>query len=385
MEITSVSAKPIEVPVDVPLRDEQSHMPLVFTEVETTEGISGYGLTSGKYWWSAVASLVNDELGPAIEGKNPIETEAISAMLWDGFNPRSQTGAFSHALSSIDIALWDIKGKKFDEPVWRLLGGDQNPAECYITFGLHEYTEEELVELASDLVDEGHTRLKMHAYDEEDELNIPKSAARIGAVREAIGEDAHLMIDANHKYSIDQALDLCRRIEEHNLTWFEEPIKGNNVDLLRELRERTNIPISAGQHEGSLLRHRELIGNRAINISQPNVVYVGGYTEGKKVAGLAASHNLNIANGGGYPHHNAHLHAGVSNGTWIEFHRKFWAAGEAIYNDPYSPEENQVHLPDTPGLGLEPDFDAIESFETDSISPPSRSFRTGAREQINRW
>jgi L-alanine-DL-glutamate epimerase-like enolase superfamily enzyme len=305
-------------------------------------------------------------------------------MLWDAFNPRSQTGAFNEALSSIDIALWDIKGKQLGEPVWRLLGGDRNPVECYVTFGLHEYTEAELVELAADLVDEGHTRLKMHAYDEEDELDVVRSAERIGAVREAIGEDAHLMVDANHKYSVAQALDLCRRVEEYNLTWFEEPVRGNDAEHLRELRNRTQSPIVAGQHEGNRFRHRALIENGAIDICQPNVAHVGGYTEGKLVAALAASFNLDIANGGAYPHHNAHLQAGVPNGTWVEYHREHWAAGDRIYEDPYTPDGNQVELPETPGLGLVPDLDAIDEFETESPSPPSRSFRTGSREQITR-
>lgn len=384
MEITDVHARTIDVPVDVPLREEPSYQTLVFTEVETDEGISGYGLTGGGYWWSGITSLVNQELGPAIQGKNPIETEAVSAILWDGFNPRAQTGIFSEALSTIDIALWDIKGKALGEPVWRLLGGDQNPAECYITFGLHVYTKDELVELATNLVDQGHTRLKMHAYDVEDELDIPKSASRIKAVREAIGDDVHLMIDANYKYSVDQALDLCRRIEECNLSWFEEPVRGNDPAHLNELRNRTQIPIAAGQNEGHRLRHRTLIENGAVDISQPNVVHVGGYTEAKKVAALADSYNLNIANGGAYPHHNAHLHAAVPNGTWIEFHRKLWAAGEQIYEDPYSPDGNQVTLPETPGLGLEPDLNAIEEFETESPARPSRSFRMGSREQITR-
>jgi L-alanine-DL-glutamate epimerase-like enolase superfamily enzyme len=183
MEITDVAARTISVPVEVPLRDEPSHVTLVFTEVETDEGVSGYGLTGGGYWWSAITSLVNKELGPAIEEQNPIETEAISAILWDGFNQRSQTGVFNEALSTIDIALWDIKGKKLGEPVWRLLGGDQNPAECYITFGLHEYTKDELVELAEELVSEFDDRVA-EAPSVADQLATERLRAHREFVRE---------------------------------------------------------------------------------------------------------------------------------------------------------------------------------------------------------
>lgn len=384
MEVTNVQARPIDVPVELPLRDEPGTVTLVFTEIETSDSIQGYGLTGGSYWWSAITNLINQELGPAIIGKNPVESEAISALLWDSFNPRYQTGVFSSALSCLDISLWDLKGKKLGEPVWRLLGGDQNPVESYVTCGLSHYSDSELIEVATIFIEDGHTRLKMHAYDDESKVDITRSANRIRQLWNEIGPDVDLMIDANYKYSIDQASNLCRRIEDLNIRWFEEPLKGNDHTNLGKLRQQTTIPIAAGQNEGNKHRHRVLIENEAIDICQPNVVNVGGFTEGKKVAALAEAFNLNIANGGAFPHHNAHLQSAVPNGTWVEYHLGLWKAGEKIYVDPYEPDGDALHLPEEPGLGLNPDMENIDKFEVESPAPPSRSFRGRGQQQITR-
>ena len=105
--------------------------------------------------------FINREAAPFLRGKNPLETERIWNQLYKQFNPRGQTGMWSSAVSAIDIALWDIKGKYYKEPVWRLLGGAQNPVQAYVTFGLKQYTKEQLVEVAKQLVAQGEKRLKM--------------------------------------------------------------------------------------------------------------------------------------------------------------------------------------------------------------------------------
>jgi L-alanine-DL-glutamate epimerase-like enolase superfamily enzyme len=132
---------------------------------------------------------------------------------------------------------------------------------------------------------------------------------------------------------------------------------------LAELRRHTRIPISGGQNEGTFWRHRDLIVNGAVDICQPNVVYVGGYTSGLKVAHLAEAFSMPIANGGGWPHHNAQLHAAVPNGWRVEFHYVMWMAGEAIFQSPPGPEKGWVTLTDKPGLGLEPREDVLKDTE----------------------
>lgn len=187
-----------------------------------------------------------------------------------------------------------------------------------------------------------------------------EDAARVRAVRDAVGDGVELMVDANYLFSFPNALDLCRRIEPYAIRWFEEPVYGNDARLLANLRRQTRIPISAGQNEGHKWRHRELLVHEAVDILQPNVVYVGGYTEALKVAAMAQSYNVPIANGGGWPHHNMHLIAGVANGWRVEFHVPMWVTGEMIFKETPKPVKGSVTLSEQPGLGLEPNDEALQ-------------------------
>ena len=360
MKITDVKATLHKIPIEAPLLKEKIWTPIVFTTVETDQGVTGYGLTRAAQRHGA-KEFINREAAPFLRGKNPLETERVWQQLYKQFNPRGQTGMWSSAVSAIDIALWDIKGKHYQEPVWRLLGGAQNPVPAYVTFGLRNYNVEQLAEVAKQFVAEGQDKLKMVVAVEPE--NPRTDAERVRAVREAVGEKIELMIDANYLFSFNRALELCKLVEPYQITWFEEPVYQNDAHLLADLRRHTSIPIAAGQNEGHRFRHRELIVNHAVDIVQPNVCSVGGYTEAVKVAAMAQAFNLPIANGGGWPHHNMHLHAAMSNGWRVEFHLDMWKVGEVIYKNPPAPERGWVTIPEKPGLGLDPRWEALKEYE----------------------
>jgi L-alanine-DL-glutamate epimerase-like enolase superfamily enzyme len=181
-------------------------------------------------------------------------------------------------------------------------------------------------------------------------------------VREALGEKADLMIDANYLFSMNRALELAKRVEPYNITWFEEPLYGNDARLLAQLRQRCAVPISAGQNEGSRFRHLELLEHGAVDILQPNVVYVGGYTEAMKVAAMAQAYNIPLTTGGGWPHHNMPFQGAVSNGWRVEFHYLHWKVGNTIYKNTPQPEKGFVTLTEEPGLGLEPQREVLEEY-----------------------
>lgn len=361
MKITAVQATTHVVPVHVPLLEKKINRPIVFVRVETDEGITGYGLT-GHIQRFAVKEFVNKELAPFLKGKNPVETEALWHQMYLVHNPRSQTGVWSSAVSAVDIALWDIKGKYYEEPVWRLLGGAKSAVPAYITFGLLEFDTKQLVEMACRFTCEGHDKLKMVVGIRDGE-DPAEDASRVKAVREAIGPNVQLMIDANYLFSFPMALQLAKKVEPYGIAWFEEPVHGNDVRLLADLRRKTSIPIAAGQNEGSRFRHLELLLHGSVDIIQPNVCYVGGFTEALKVAGMAQAFNIPLANGGGWPHHNMHIQAAVANGTRVEFHYLMWKVGESIFKDAPQPEKGWVALPERIGLGLEPDEDALREFQ----------------------
>lgn len=355
MRIQRLEASLHNVPITVPLLDRPIERDLVFVRVETDDGARGYGL-AGSMLGPSVVEFINRELGPFLQGLDPLLTEGWWEAAYWQFNQRSLSGVVSAGLSGADIALWDLKGKLLGQPVWRLLGGYSARVPAYITFGLHEYSREQLVEAARLQIAAGHDKLKMVVARAG---SVAEDVARIKLVREAIGEDVQLMLDANHLFDPLSAAELCRRVEPFGITWFEEPLTGNDARKLAELRQKTSIPISAGQNEGHRWRHRELILAGAVDIVQPNVLFVGGYTEALKVAHLAHCFNLPIANGGGWPHHNAHLMAAVPNGWRVEFHLIMWLAGNTIFQDPPQPQAGWVTLPERPGLGLEPNETAL--------------------------
>jgi L-rhamnonate dehydratase len=360
VKIVSVKATVHNVPIKVPLLNKTMHQQIVFVEIATDAGITGYGLT-GDLQVSGVREFINQQLAPFLKGKSALDTEARWQEMFLTFNPRYQTGAFSSAVSAVDIALWDIKGKHLNQPVWRLLGGAKKTVPAYITFGLLDFDRDQLVEFARRFLADGQDKFKMVVAIDNGE-NVAEDAARVAAVRQAIGPDHDLMIDANYLFPMNRALQLAKRVEPCNITWFEEPLYGNDARLLSQLRQRCSVPISAGQNEGSRFRHLELLQHAAVDILQPNVCYVGGYTEGMKVAALAQAFNILIADGGGWPHHNMHLQAAASNGWRVEFHYLMWQTGNIIYKNPPQPVKGNVTLTEDPGLGLEPNRDALDEY-----------------------
>jgi L-alanine-DL-glutamate epimerase-like enolase superfamily enzyme len=358
MKIAAIKASVHRIAAKVPLLDKPLMRRIVFCEVETDDGYTGHGLTGGAYLPFAIATALNKEFLPVVKGLDPRDTEAIHERVWWKLNQRSMTGVVSSALSCLDIACWDIHGKLTGRTVAQLLGGARDWAPTYCTFGFPEYDREQLVQAAKDRLAEGHRRLKLVVAV--DRGGWQEDAKRIRLVREAVGPEVELMIDANYMFRPVEAKLLCREIEDCNLTWFEEPLHANDARALAELRRSTRIPIAAGQMEGHRWRLRELIERGAVDIIQPNCCYNGGYTETRKVAHMAQMFNLPIANGGGWPLHNMHAMAGLMNGWRVEFHLDMQNVGEQIFVNPPRPENNIVRIPPAPGLGLTPNFDVLK-------------------------
>ncbi len=364
MKIENIQASIHTVSIEIPLlkeriegygREEQRHF--VVCRVETDDGITGIGVTGHFLSHSVVAALEQHFL-PLVRGLDPREVEAIHRLVGAKLNPRAMTGVVSSALSCLDIALWDIHGKFTNRSVAQLLGGDKDRVPVYCTFGFPQYDRDQLAEVAKLHQANGFERLKMVVAV--DQGGWREDAKRVHLVRDAVGADADLMIDANYLFTPVDAKMLCREIEDCNLTWFEEPLHQNDARALADLRHATLIPLAAGQMEGHRWRLRELVDRHAVDILQPNVCYCGGFTEARKAAHLAQAYNLPIANGGGWPLFNMHLMAGMANGWLVEWHLGMVAVGETIFKDPPRPEGGIIKIPDAPGLGLTVDEDALK-------------------------
>ncbi|MBL8381519.1 MAG: mandelate racemase/muconate lactonizing enzyme family protein, partial [Burkholderiales bacterium] len=183
---------------------------------------------------------------------------------------------------------------------------------------------------------------------------ILEDIRRVAAVRDAVGPDVQLYVDANCGLDLFHAARLAQAIEDMDITFFEEPITQNDVPSMAELRRRTRIPLAAGQNEGLAFRFRDLLVHRAADVLQPNVTISGGYSQCVKIAGMAQAFNVPIDNGGAWPFHNMHLHAGLANGGLVEYHYVAVLVLKQIFDGLPEPADGWLDLPDTPGLGFAP-------------------------------
>ena len=378
MKIARVAATPLNVPIalDAAGIEKKTSLSVCLVEVETDTGIVGHGFTAITEE-EVVASVVNDVVAANLLNENPLAHEQIWEKLYWLLSPRGQTGYASHAIAAIDVALWDLKGKVLKQPVWALLGGARNKVPVYTTFGFGSYDRDELAAAAKWWVARGHKRLKMvvghHGLQRRDEPRpleqvIVEDARRVRAVRDAVGSEVDLHVDANCSLDSFHAERLARALEPMGISFFEEPVKDNDVGALLNLKAKTSIPLAGGQNEGLAWRFRDFMVSRCFDIVQPNVVIGGGFTQCARIAGMASAFNLPIANGGAWAHHNMHLHAGVANGGLVEYHCAAVKVCEAIYGPLPAPVDGWLTLPDAPGLGFAPQKEKIMELRKNPLS-----------------
>jgi L-alanine-DL-glutamate epimerase-like enolase superfamily enzyme len=368
MKIARVTATPLNVPLHIKLLglDRKTSLACCHVDVETDDGLIGHGLTSITDE-DVVAQAVNGVAGPAILGDDPLAHERVWDKLYWTLMPRGQAGHAAHALAAIDVALWDLKGKALGQPVWRLLGGAHPRVPVYATFGFGFFDREQLAAAAKLWVSQGFTRLKMtvagDALRQRDRhplmAAIREDAARVAAVREAVGPEVELFIDGNCNLDLYHAMRLVEMVKPYGISFFEEPLTQNDVPAMAQLRRSTGMALACGQNEGLAYRFRDLLAAQAIDYAQPNVAITGGFTQCVKIAGMAAAHNVSIANGGAWGFHNMHLQAGVSNGSLVEHHYLAVELCRQIYRGLPEPVDRAFTMGEASGLGFEPDRDAI--------------------------
>ena len=365
MKIRSVRATPLNLPVS--MGGKSTSLSLCVVQVELDDGRVGTGMTAITEE-EVIGSIVNDIASRALIGLDPMRHEQIWDKLYWLLTPRGQSGYASHAIAAIDLALWDLKGQMLGQPVWRLLGGARNQVPVYATFGFAFFDREELAAAAKSWVERGFQRLKMtvghHGLQRRDEPRpladvIAEDVKRIEAVRSAVGPDVQIYIDANCSLDYFHAAALAQRIEPLGITFFEEPVSQNDIPNLVKLRARTRIPLAAGQTEGLASRFRDLLVAQAVDVVQPNACITGGYTQCLRIAGMAAAFNTHFANGGAWPHHNMHLHAGLANGSLVEYHSVAVEVCKQVFDGLPEPAQGVLTLPDAPGLGFRPNRERI--------------------------
>ena len=369
LRIKHVRAIPLNLPVELRADSavKSTSLSCVVVRIDTEDGRSGCGFTAITEE-EVVAVAINEVAAPHLIGSCALQTERLWEQLYWLLTPRGQSGYGAHAIAALDVALWDLKAQALGLPLWQLLGGARSRVPVYSTFGFGFFDREQLAKAARDALDSGFTRLKMtvgnHALQRRDEPRplgavIREDEARIRAVRDAIGADAELCIDANCSLDLYHARLLAQRVADCGIAFFEEPITHNDVRALTELRRSTAIALAAGQNEGLASRFADFFAAGALDIAQPNVVIGGGFTQCLRIAGMAQAWNVALGNGGAWPFHNMHLHAGLAHGGFVEYHAVAVLMCEQIFSGLPTPVDGWLELPQSIGLGFEPKWDAI--------------------------
>lgn len=343
---------------------------MTHVEIESADGIVGEGL--GYFADSFVLSTMIERIAaPVLIGRDAIDSEEAWQALYWTLTSSGQSGYGFSAISALDIAIWDLKGKALGLPVWRMLGGYRSELPAYATLGVPMLDRDQLVTMAKALVAKGFHAIKIHAgrpgLDRttskiSPEAIVREDIARVRLLREVLGPDIGIAIDGACRFDMLNALAVARGVEQYNIAWYEEPVFQNDPQLLAQLRRKTSIRLAAGQSEGPAYRFRDLLQHEAVDLIQPNVVVAGGFTQCQRIAGLAAAYNAPVANGGGAPFHNMHLQAGVPNGHGIEYQTAAVAASKLLYEGLPDIAGASVAMPTTPGLGFAARREALKEF-----------------------
>jgi L-alanine-DL-glutamate epimerase-like enolase superfamily enzyme len=324
----------------------------VILALSTDDGLEGIGYISLITPWTIKPLRLTVETdAEQLLGQDPQgDTEIRSATMGN----RGFEGLSRSAMSVIDIALWDLKAKAQEQPLYRALGGSRDRVPTYASWALwSNYDLDTLVANAADLVSRGFTAMKFRlgGIDTAD-----AAVQRTRALREAVGDDVHLLADVNGTWSAPQTIAIEKELGQYGLYWLEDPVSEDDVQGLRGLTETLETPVCAGELLYTVPQFRRFLESRAMDILMIDQA-IGGFTPWLEVAQLAATYDVPVAS------HLAtellaHAVAASPNGLTVEYNP--WA--EPLFTEVPKVENGQLVLSDKPGLGLELDQDALDRF-----------------------
>jgi L-alanine-DL-glutamate epimerase-like enolase superfamily enzyme len=360
MKITHVTTRVLRTPADNPLvvglpapTDTREFVTL---ELGTDQGLVGIGLTFFGGALTPALKAAVDAFAHLIVGDDPTQVEAIAAKLRRAAGSSGPGGIFALALSAVDTACWDLRGKAAGQSVCALLGGLRDRVPTYASGALmRPHPIDYLAKAGPRLRDMGFRQMKMQCGTEP---SVAASVERVRVMREAIGQDVDLMCDINQLWSVHHAIDVGRRIEPYHLYWLEDPVAHDDYPGLARVADALSTPIAAGEYHYGIVPFRHLLEARSIDIVMIDLLRVGGITQWLKVAGMAEAFNLPVVSHL-IPEIHVHLVAAVPNGLTVEYMP--WTL--ALFEEGPVIENGQLVVPKRPGLGLAFDAGAVKRFQ----------------------
>ncbi|MFQ5910836.1 MAG: mandelate racemase/muconate lactonizing enzyme family protein [Thermoplasmata archaeon] len=362
MKITDVTCEKVSIPLRKPkaIATRPIHCrQLTVVQVSTDEDLTGVGWS----WSHAVATIVEETLKDLLVGEDPFQTEWLWSRMYgaEGTLTYGRRGAAIRAISAVDVALWDLKGKALEMPVCRLLGGCRSRVPVYASGGYYEEgkTVDDLADETVAYVKQGFKAVKIKVGL----LSLDEDEERVRAVREAVGPDVGLMVDANNAYRPYSAIRAARTFEKYGVEWFEEPVSPDDLCGSARVAAAIDTPVASGELEYTRYGFRALIDKRAVDIVQPDANVAGGVTEWIKIAALASANSTPVA-----PHSSQEVHVHLVAATPGAFNVEFFDPSadirktEELFTTHLTPRDGYLAVPRKPGFGIELSQKAVERY-----------------------
>jgi L-alanine-DL-glutamate epimerase-like enolase superfamily enzyme len=387
MKIKDIRTVALSYPCDPPYGSAggmQARRGALLVEIETDGGVTGIG--EAGLGGGATAAVIERDLKPLLLGEDPLLIEGLWQKMFARTRQYGRRGVVMHAISGIDIALWDLAGKVARLPVYRLLGASRDRVEAYASGGFYSEGKDidALAGEAEGYRARGFRGMKMKigrnpstgsplrhlvAHADVCVVEPEEDIARVAAVRRALGPKAKLMADVNCAWSPAFAIEMGRALEPYNLYWLEEPVATDDIDGSAQVAAALATPVAGYETETGLYGFRELIARGAVDIVQPDIAWTGGFSEGRRIAAFAQAHHRMVA-----PHAFAgavllvaslHYAAAIPNALALEWDQNPNGLRDELLKEPLTLEpDGTVKLPERPGLGIELDRGAIERYRT---------------------
>jgi len=368
MKITNVQAIVLKLP-EISSEADGTQDDLLIV-VETDEGITGYGeVDTSPYVGKAVVEAYMSHgtcygLREVVVGSDPFDHEQIWNDMWAKTYYYGRTGPVMHVMSGIDMAIWDIMGKATGKPVHKLLGGSYSDKVRAYASALMPSSKDGVKKMVDSYVSQGFTAIKFGwgplGYDVHLDIDLVKTA------RKAAGDHVELMIDIGKRYRLKPAMYVAKALEQLNVYWLEEPLPAEDYEGYKRLAASTTLRIATGEEESGRLAFDRLIRETHIDVVQPDMSRCGGLTEAKKIATLAADHNILCV-----PHAfktgvlvaaSIHLIAAIPHAPFLEFSVTESGIRKELLAEPFVQKDGFVDVPQKPGLGIEINPDVIKKY-----------------------
>ena len=358
MKITALRTVSLSYPFVCPLGTPYSdtgRMGALAVFVDTDQGVTGEGLIIAVHDKRvAVHAAMVNSFAPLVVGRDPTFSEAILDAAQKDASHLGSTGATTMAIGAIDGALLDLRAKLAGLPVHRFLGAVRDRVPAYYSSGLWNHVPvDKLVATARNIVAHGYRAMKVRVSVE----NPAKQVERIRAVREAVGDDVKILVDAGRRFTVAQAIRLGRLLEPYRLEWFEEPLAGEDHSGEAEIARALDVPLASGEGVFSVEEFAHMIETRCVDVLMPDICRIGGPSQFIRVAHLAEAAKMPVS-GHVLPEHTLALMATLRNGTFLEVMP--WSA--PLFADQIKIENGFAIASDKPGWGHALDLKALEKY-----------------------